>query len=98
MFHIASHETDRNIIGNDANGDVIRMWTEIQNGWDPPRSCSREEFIDLKSNHRDIPNATRGFLGYISSYGNIFMGYYRSHLQPSHRDGVIMLSRDESAF
>lgn len=86
MFHVSMLDKDRKIIANDANGDVIKMWTELQNGWDPPESCSREEFNELKNNHRQIPNAKRGFLGSVSSYGNIFMGYYRLHL--SHRNYV----------
>lgn len=78
----------RRIVANDTNGDVIEMWKCIQKGWDPPKTCSRSEFDDLKKNDRYIPSAKRGFVGSISSYGNIFMGYYRLHLQPPHRDYI----------
>lgn len=88
MFHVAARDGNREIIANDANGDVIQMWRQLQEGWDPPSSCSREEFSEMKHNDRDIPDACRGFLGSVSSYGNIFMGYYRLHLQPNHRNYV----------
>lgn len=88
MYHMASSHPRRVLIANDANGDVVEMWKQIQGGWDPPISCSKDEFLHLKENNRDVPSARRGFLGSVSSYGNIFMGYYRLHLQPSHRDYI----------
>ena len=88
MYHMSLHHRDREIQGIDINGDIIEMWRETQRGWDPPESCSRQEFENLKRNNRETPSAVRGFLGSVSSYGNIFMGYYRLHLQPTHRNYV----------
>lgn len=89
MNHVAtSSRPGRTLIANDANGDVVQMWKQIQGGWDPPSFCSKDEFSDLKKNNRGVPSARRGFLGSVSSYGNIFMGYYRLHLQPTHRDYI----------
>lgn len=74
MYHIASPlATDRTLIANDANGDVVEMWKQIQQGWDPPMSRSKDEFSYLKNNNRNVPSAKRGFLGSVCSHGNIFI-------------------------
>ena len=59
----------------DANKSVILMWQEVQKGWIPPTSCSREKFEQLKGNGES--SAEKGFLGHACSFrGKYFANYY----------------------
>jgi len=86
LRHISMSNPGRKLIATDLNHDVITMWKSLQDGWIPQDTCSREDFEELKNQIH--PSAEKGFIGSISCYGNVFMSFYRLHLQPSNRDYI----------
>lgn len=59
----------------DINPDLILMWKEIQNGWDPPQKCTKEHWENLKQSKHH--SAERGYLGIVASWSGIFFSSYR---------------------
>lgn len=51
------------------------MWKELQNGWLPPQSLTREEYISIKNNKMLNPQLT-GFVGFGNSFGGKWFGGY----------------------
>ena len=51
------------------------MWKELQNGWLPPQSLTREEYISIKNNKNVEPQLT-GFVGFGNSFGGKWFGGY----------------------
>lgn len=67
-------------IASDFSEDLVLLWRAIQEGWDPPKAVTEEEYNRLKISE---PSALRGFAGYgLSFSGKWFGGYARnSHLR-----------------
>ncbi len=75
-------QMNNNIAGlhfaSDANGDLIAMWTALQEGWIPPSSVSEEEYQETKNNPQ-TPAHLRAFIAIGCSYsGKWFGGYARN--------------------
>jgi len=66
---------DRKLMGRDINKDVIAMWKATQQGWNPPMTCSKEKYKELRDDPRT--SAERGFIGVACSYSGIFFVGYR---------------------
>lgn len=68
-------EPRRKVTACDANVDLIMMWQALQNGWKPPRTCTRAYYDELK--HSKTHSPERAFIGTVASFGAIFFGPYR---------------------
>lgn len=56
---------------------LIAMYNELQNGWQPPTSLSRDEYERAKNN--ELPDFLTGFIGFGCSFaGKWFGGYAKS--------------------
>jgi site-specific DNA-adenine methylase len=54
----------------DRNPYIIKLWKGLQNGFNPPTACSKEEYYKLKKNH---DSSLRGiFLGFACSIRGVF--------------------------
>ncbi len=78
-------------IGNDIHPNLIAMFRELQNGWQPPSHISEEEYKNVKDNKEKYPDYYVGYVGFNSTFGaKYFGGYARSFKS----DGIT--PRDES--
>ena len=57
----------------DVHPDLIMMWKELQNGWEPPSIISEELYRELKTAKS---SALRAFAGFGCSFGGKFYGGY----------------------
>jgi len=69
------HDNDRDLYACDYNKDLILMWKSLQNGWKPPKECSKEKYEKLKKSKKH--SAERAFIGIVASWGGIFFQNYR---------------------
>lgn len=64
-------------IASDACLDLVMLWQELQQGWQPPSSLTEAEYQALKAS--TVPSALRAFAGFGCSFaGKWFGGYARS--------------------
>ena len=68
-------DNDRDLYACDYNKDLILMWKSLQNGWKPPKECSKETYEKLKKSKKH--SAERSFIGIVASWGGIFFQNYR---------------------
>jgi DNA adenine methylase len=58
----------------DINKSIILMWKKIQEGWEPPISCSEERFKKLKYDGKY--SAIEGYVGHLCTYRGVFFDSY----------------------
>ena len=58
----------------DLSPDIVALWRQAANGWQPPTDISEAEYQRMKSDH--VPSAYRGFIGFGCSYGGKWFGGY----------------------
>lgn len=76
---ITKIDTNRIRIANDKHKYLITMWEELQNGWMPPQTLTKEDYEFLKNN-KDIKPHLTGFVGFGCSFaGKWFGGYATSN-------------------
>jgi DNA adenine methylase len=62
--------------GGDIQPDLIALWSALKDGWVPPDSLSREEYVALRNAE---PSALRAFAGFGCSFGGKwFAGYAKN--------------------
>jgi DNA adenine methylase len=76
LRHFAQ-EPYRRVSACDANIDLMLMWQALQKGWNPPSTCSRARYDELKTS--PVHSAERAFIGFVASFGSNFFGNYRLH-------------------
>jgi DNA adenine methylase len=76
MINFANEDSQRELIACDYNKDLILFWRAIQDGWQPPSECSREEYNRLK-NSSSSSSALRCFIGIFASYSASWFNGYR---------------------
>jgi DNA adenine methylase len=70
-----SFKGDRDVYASDIHPDLILMWKAVQEGWKPPRKCSKKEYSRLKTSPS---SPKRSFVGFAASFGgNFFSGGFR---------------------
>lgn len=62
-------------IANDRHKYLIAMWKELQNGWIPPKNCTKEQY-DYVKEHVDVKPHVSGFIGFGCSYSGKWWGGY----------------------
>lgn len=82
-----------NRIANDSNPYLIAMWEALSWGWDPPKTISREHYLDVrtcyKQNSDEYPMHYIGWVGFTGSFNGTFFGAYTGHSVMDAREGVI---------
>lgn len=78
-------------IGNDIHPQLISMFKELQNGWQPPSHISEEEYNKVRENKEMYPDYYVGFVGFNATFGSKYFGGYARSFKA---DGVT--PRDES--
>jgi len=69
-----------NRIGADINEYLIAMWLALQNGWQPPKTLSFDQYKDIKNNQNFYDSELVGFVGIGCSYaGKWFGGFARGN-------------------
>lgn len=76
--HMSPHEFDQVFLG-DRNPAIIKMWEAAQKGWNPPSSCSKEEYLKLKNSSSSLtPDSI--FCGFACSFrGSMFSTFCHSN-------------------
>jgi DNA adenine methylase len=68
------------IIANDINKPLIDMWISLQNGWEPPKWTSKDEYIFIRDNQDFFPGELVGWTCFGCSYsGKPFSGFAGEH-------------------
>jgi len=76
MRHFAKDEgSNRSLSACDKNDDLVQMLRAVQRGWQPPKTCSAEEFHKLKYSKRS--SFKRTFIGFACSYSGMFFSGFR---------------------
>lgn len=82
-------------IGNDIHKELIAMWKQLQNGWNPPSHITEQEYSSVKDNKEKYPDYYVGFVGYHATFGSkYFAGYARSFKS----DGVTPRDQSNEAY
>lgn len=79
-----------NIVVSDIHPDLIKMWYNLAQGWEPKCTVSEDEYNYLK---HCSPSAWRGLVGFGASYGGKWFGGYARGNKP---DGTPRNYLDES--
>ena len=85
---------DRKLFGYDSNESIIEMWGASQQGWKPPKTCSKEQYEKLKNQEK--PTAEKGFVGVACSYSGIFFVGYRG--EQTFKNGTITKTVNSAAM
>lgn len=76
--NVACHVAHRNKFLSDAQPELIAMWQALQEGWEPPTSLTKEEYLHIRDNQSSYPPEIVAFAGYGCSFGGKwFAGYAR---------------------
>lgn len=65
-------DANRLRIANDRHKYLIAMWKELQNGWIPPKNCTKEQYYYVKE-HMDVKPYVSGFIGFGCSHSGRWM-------------------------
>ena len=68
-------DSNRLRIANDKHKYLISMWKELQQGWLPPQTITRQEYKQIKDNKDNLPYLT-GFVGFGCSFAGKWFGGY----------------------
>ena len=60
-------------IGADINSDLIAMWRALQNGWEPPKYVTEEEYRRIE---KFGSPELRGYVGFAFSFGAQYFGVF----------------------
>lgn len=63
-------------IANDLHKELIEMFIELQNGWQPPLHISEEEYSKVRQNKKEYPSYYVGFVGFMATFGSKYFGGY----------------------
>lgn len=82
-----------NRIANDSNPYLIAMWEALSWGWDPPKTISREHYLDVRTSYKqnsdEYPMHYMGWVGFMGSFNGTFFKGYTGHSVMDAREGVI---------
>lgn len=70
---ISKIDSNRRRIANDKHKYLIAMWKELQRGWIPPDTFSKEEYYEVKETPDAKPYLT-GFVGFGCSFSGKWWG------------------------
>jgi DNA adenine methylase len=65
-----------NKIASDNNEYLIAMWNDLQAGWQPPETMSKEMYENIKNNKDDYSKALVAIAGFCATYNAKWFGGY----------------------
>lgn len=77
MKHVDFVETR---YGSDIHFEVIDMWNQLKQGWEPPQNISAQDYDYLKKHPEDkenCPSHLRGFVGHGYGYGGVYFAAFK---------------------
>lgn len=98
MIHVIRSGVFSKYEACDLNPDIVCMWKAVCNGWQPPTSCTEEEWNYWKST--TTPTPERAFIGSACSFGGAyfsgFSGRYttRDHYLSGSVKSIIQYQQD----
>lgn len=63
-------------IGSDINEYLIALWQDLQSGWSPPKTMSREMYNDIKNNKNEYGKSLVAIAGFCATYNAKWFGGY----------------------
>lgn len=72
-------ERDFTYLAGDGNGSVIKMWKGLQGRWNPPLSCNKKRFEELKYNGRE--SAEKGLVGHACGFRGIYFAKFDDRIK-----------------
>lgn len=74
-------------IGSDCNPYLIALLQALQQGWDPPREVTFEEYKDVRDYKYEYPDHLVGYVGFCLSFGaKWFAGFIKNAQGKTERD------------
>lgn len=74
--NMIEHINCKNKIASDNNEYLIAMWNDLQSGWQPPETMSREMYNDIKDNKDEYAKALVAIAGFCATYNAKWFGGY----------------------
>lgn len=74
--NMIEHIQCKHKIGGDNNKYLIAMWNSLQQGWQPPKEMSREEYIDIRDNIDKYDDNVVAITGFCATYNAKWFGGY----------------------
>lgn len=74
--NMIEHIKCKNKIASDNNEYLIAMWNDLQSGWIPPETMSRETYKDIKDNKDEYAKALVAIAGFCATYNSKWFGGY----------------------
>lgn len=63
-------------IGSDNNEYLIALWQDLQSGWRPPETISKEMYKDIKNNKSEYGKSLVAVAGFCATYNAKWFGGY----------------------
>ena len=92
--NMIEHIKCENKIGIDNNKYLIAMWNSLQEGWQPPKELSREQYIDIRENIEKYDDELVAIAGFCATYNAKWFGGYAGIVHT--KAGTIRNYYDES--
>lgn len=74
--NLIEHIKCENRIGSDINEYLISMWQDLQKGWNPPETLSRELYKDIRDNKDKYGKSLVSIAGFCATYNAKWFGGY----------------------
>lgn len=82
-----------NRIANDGNPYLIAMWEALSWGWNPPKTISKEHYLDVRTSYNQnmdaYPMHYIGWVGFMGSFRGTFFCGYTGHSVMDASAGVV---------
>lgn len=66
----------KNKIASDNNEYLIAMWNDLQSGWSPPETLTKEMYEDIKNNKDNYSKSLVSIAGFCATYNAKWFGGY----------------------
>lgn len=83
-----------NRIGIDYNKYLIAMWQSLQNGWQPPKNISIDEYENIRNDMDKYDDALVAIAGFCATYNAKWFGGYAGVVHT--KEGMVRDYYDES--
>lgn len=74
--NMIEHIQCKNKIGSDNNEYLISLWKDLQLGWKPPETMSKEMYEDIKNNKEKYGKSLVAVAGFCATYNAKWFGGY----------------------
>lgn len=74
--NMMEHIKCENRLGSDNNEYLIALWQDLQAGWRPPETMSKEMYNDIKNNKNEYGKSLVAVAGFCATYNAKWFGGY----------------------